>query len=781
MEKQRGYGMKRKAPGSVRVSLEDAKAGINKMKALKWEDLLVVGKVTSLPYPGIGNPPPRPGGPFDFVGMVDLQEVLDCLTDLGAGKALLVEGPRGIGKSCILRALAWIHILQANDHQKVLCIWAMEAALRVGSLVDVVKDGLRFAYCFQDSVLAEIESLRSMAGIVEFIRSRKLKGDIFSLIVDGAEYMDVQDLTGAAKVERQELRKSVDSLANEAFKRVYGAPIVPWNKMHPEMSIVVRLQDGFANEEYDAYVGKVSVLKAVCLAFPGYADLINYYGGQHPLSLAVLDYSFRKRAASKLAGWGTWSSRVQTPDNKQTLELLPDAEDIQAALDMFVSSSEVEAIRESIAVLLRKYREHGVAMASLYSQDEMIELDARYAVEGGDYCTQFIKRIYVEEFRSADRVFGGAPAWLPYCKYLLKNPVGVNWAEMGWLCEHLIGDALLMGGGLDLDGFHVQNVRSRGFTTVPKFADWHSEVGDGVFFIPLKYNYGSIDGLLVIRIQGKLHLFAIQITVNASRHYHSAEEFMNLSVVEEWIPNILAKRDEWELHFVFVCCESKAAVKVAPELKATRSGSAFGTLAYTMHQVTFQSLLANSISSDLKTVLEEIAIRRTPEEERDSAPAGAAGAAAQTTAAGPKLVERLLAYSDRKKLNQIAQDEGVALDPKLKKPEFVLQLAAKLACKDGDGDSEGGAAQGQGCKKAEEAGSSKKRSNPKDAAGATGDAAAASAKKKKIKDGNGDSEAGQGKAGSSKKAEEAGSLKKRSKPKDAALDAAAASAKKNKK
>ncbi|EFJ21897.1 hypothetical protein SELMODRAFT_417211 [Selaginella moellendorffii] len=42
-------------------------------------------------------------------------------------------------------------------------------------------------------------------------------------------------------------------------------------------------------------VGKVSVLKA-------YADLINYYGGQHPLSLDVLDYSFRMRATSKLAG-----------------------------------------------------------------------------------------------------------------------------------------------------------------------------------------------------------------------------------------------------------------------------------------------------------------------------------------------------------------------------------------------------------------------------------------------------------------------------------------------
>ncbi|EFJ09723.1 hypothetical protein SELMODRAFT_427892 [Selaginella moellendorffii] len=658
-----------------------------KSAEFKCEDLVKPDAVTVIPYPGIGPVGLRPGGVIKFIGKEAVRKLLE-MHEVGA--PIYVTGAKGIGKSCTLRAIAAALINQSEENEKIICIWDMEWALY--NHMEALRNALLFAYCEDEAACRTIAQLTSVQEVCNFLSDRRHRsGEVFYFVIDRAESLDSKRSNGEERGDvehRNQMKALLCRVVRLGRCCIYGvSPAATDIGDSSLQQSQYHMSLGFKDASYKAFMDQ-SVLGNLC---PEWKEEVDIYGGNHPLFLSTLDEACRNYAArinpqpTRKRKLGGFPDAVKPPDNSETLECLRDREDWDAVLQLFMCSSSLSTIASDCASVVRR-----CSLSGVYNLSQMMQADRRYVLLDSqrrvkDYCTPYVKRLHIEGFREAERGSFNGGAWVPYCDYLLRNPTGINWNEMGWLCEHLFSEALTHCGGMVVDDIHIQgNIRVLPFSSPPNYAAWigdiQNKVVDGIFFLPFQWNLHAVDGALAFRdSQGRLHFFALQATTNDKSHRRSVGEFMNLGVVEKWIAfeeksSAWEPKDDWTLHFTFVCLNQSAPVSVDPVIKRLPSGKYYGMAGHTVHTVTFQDAFRHTFQDSLREKLEQLTRMREPL-------APATGAAVATTVSVPKsLLEEILDYSTREKLETIAKDYGMdpAVHKKLKKAEFIEILAPFL-------------------------------------------------------------------------------------------------------
>ncbi|EFJ38737.1 hypothetical protein SELMODRAFT_402883 [Selaginella moellendorffii] len=392
------------------VKAHEAIAAIDKSK------LCTAGEITVIPYPGIGKAPSMPGGDLQFVGRRDLESLVEAAKET---KTLLVVGPCGIGKSCLLRALAcgWIHDA-AGTNSRIVCLWDLAIAIAKQDLAGCVKNALRFTFCKEAELLDEIDRLGSMQDIAKFFRDRvAAAGDEFYFVVDQWEMLDAVGEEMPVPVPAKELRKKFHSdlfaLFSLAAVTVLGLSrgvgmTQEYLQLRYSPCELLLLEDGFYGEELTAFRDKLSVLGLLCSRFPERSMLVEHYTGRHPFSLAVLDSSCRSYALGKPVARelpSSWLHR-RGPERKlspeEVVACLEDEEDWLAAIETFLSSGEMARIRFSLEYALAMRRPLQRACQTI---EDMAKFDSSFIVgngeEGSEFVTEHIALVYADVFRTA--------------------------------------------------------------------------------------------------------------------------------------------------------------------------------------------------------------------------------------------------------------------------------------------------------------------------------------------------------------------------------------------
>ncbi|EFJ11581.1 hypothetical protein SELMODRAFT_426091 [Selaginella moellendorffii] len=183
----------------------------------------------------------------------------------------------------------------------------------------------------------------------------------------------------------------------------------------------------------------------------------------------------------------------------------------------------------------------------------------------------------------------GGGGGVDYCEVVMKEPV-TNWAEIG-ICERLFTDVVSRLGIRIAPYLYISTVKAERFRTAPNLLKKLPAHGYGIVFFPSKFNFGDIDGAVV--------------TTSLDKHLHSADRFLSIQVIDQWIPSGLK---EWKLHFAFICLTSKDEAPKGGSINQHRSGACFG-VPYTLHIRSFEDALAALPTKELN-LLRDIALNR---------------------------------------------------------------------------------------------------------------------------------------------------------------------------
>ncbi|KAI5081572.1 hypothetical protein GOP47_0001315 [Adiantum capillus-veneris] len=186
---------------------------------------------------------------------------------------------------------------------------------------------------------------------------------------------------------------------------------------------------------------------------------------------------------------------------------------------------------------------------------------------------------------------------------------------MGWVCERLCTGVVAKMGIQISDDLNLYNLKVQHFTRIPDVSHADMKVGYGIVYIPNRYNFGSVDAVIVYKdMLGNFHFIGLQFTTSLDRHKHSEEQFMNVAVLEKWIPSILQQLQGWQLHYTFICMTSKDKVKCPSNIRQLKNGVCFGTVEHTLHVQSFADALGqHRVGNEVFQLLQEMTKKREEE------------------------------------------------------------------------------------------------------------------------------------------------------------------------
>ncbi|KAI5057838.1 hypothetical protein GOP47_0027853 [Adiantum capillus-veneris] len=627
MKVQLGASVGRKRPLEA-DPLEGARQAWTTIRRLCHADLLDPRNATCLPYPGLGEPRKRPTADIQIVGIKDVATMIRVWNRIPAGHSVLLVGGKGVGKSVRLRVFVCTQFTLLPHKSRLVCIWDMDS-LR-DHFFQCLLDAFLFTCAEEKDVVMEIQSITSLAELKAFFLARKKgHGETFSFILDGAQDLDVKTCYGEIHSDSKEASLSLAGFLH-GCRNLWGvspkAEKTERERLHPcdDVSRLV-CDGGFDAISIETFMS-ISALGAVSQKFPDRQADVHYYAGNYPWYLHILDgccidIALEKEVQARKAD-GMEISELEEHEIMGLVDvanLLEDQEDWDTALFAFVNHHIVEGIRNSLEKLRITKPCHDLR--------EIACTDPRYALdeEKGLFSSPFIESLYIVAFREKEYELDKteiAGPWVAYSKLVLRQPV-VNWAEIGWICERLCTDVVSrMGIGIG-DGLAIGELKAEHFSGTPKVCVRRLKLGHGFFFIPNRYNFGQVDGIVIHRdMSGLLHFVGLQFTTNEGKHRHSEEQFMSVSMIQEWIPDIMLSsgKEVWQLHFAFICLTSRQAEFKPENICLLKGGVCYGTLAHTLHVRSFSDALGpRKVGQDVHNVLVEMTQRREQEHSQDPA------------------------------------------------------------------------------------------------------------------------------------------------------------------
>ncbi|KAI5078101.1 hypothetical protein GOP47_0007925 [Adiantum capillus-veneris] len=634
--------------------LEQARRSWEAIRQLDCKALLDAGKMSNLPFPGIwvSNAWDRLPQDAQIVGVPDVKHVCDSWDYTDPGEGVMLIGSKGVGKSVRLRIFACIQYATLPKESRLLCVWNANAPV-----LNSMKRALLFTYAEEQDLVNEIEAIESLEGLGSFISRREIYAkETFSMLVDSAQTTDILTWAGEPQRDAEERQQRWQTLNDflEGHRTIWGlSPKAYTAEAHlPHNVTRILIDEGFDEQTMQTFMNN-SLLGSVLKSHPDRNHDINYYAGSYPWLLDRLD------------GWCWWcawqkeeeiskmsSAHVRsTMSQKAAVALLGDPDLWDTVLWSLEQDMYVKAIHDDLQNLK--------VTQLCHSWEEMARLDSRYVldVKSGMYCSLYIQHMYIDAVREHEQTLMKSQygSWIGYCRYLLEHNA-LNWAEVGWACERLCTDVISKTGIKISKDLIIGRLPTQYFSRIPKIPDLCN--GAGIIFIPKKFNFGSVDAVIIYQdTAGQLHFFGLQFTTSEKRHKHSEDEFMSVGAAEEWIPSVLqSSRDGiWKLHFVFVCLTSKGAQPKPERICKLRGNASYGVLSHTLHVASFHDVL--DVNAEVCGMLMEIAGRRE-KEYADHAVAPPFPPLPSTTAWPLKLSEDQLKQLKVKQLRAIAADGG---------------------------------------------------------------------------------------------------------------------------
>lgn len=666
--------------------LEAARKAWAAIRRLSHADLLNPGQATCLPYPGLGQPRKRPAAGIQIVGMKDVATMMEVWSLIPAGHSILLVGGKGVGKSVRLRIFACIQYTLLPQKSRLVCVWDMDS-LR-DHFFQCLVDAFLFTYAEEEDVVKEIQAIHSLEELKAFfVNRKKAHGETFSFILDDAQDLDVKTWYGEIHSDAKKRLEASLSLSGflHGCRTLWGLSPKAYKfereKLHPRDDVSRLVCDeGFDKESIETFMS-MSALGAVLQKFPARQTDVHYYAGNYPWYLHILECCCRDIALEKevkaCKADGMQMSKLEVHESMGLADIaniLEDQEDWDAVLFAFANHNVLKGIRSSLEKLKITKPCHDLK--------QMACADPRYALddEKGLFSSPFIESLYIVAFREKEHELDKteiAGPWVAYSKLVLRRPV-VNWTEIGWICERLCTDVVSRMGIVIGDGLTIGELKPEHFSGIPEISVGRLKLGHGFFFIPDRYSYGQVDGVVIYRdMSGQLHFVGLQFTTNQEKHTHSEEQFMSVSMIQEWIPDIIlpSGKQTWKLHFAFICMTSRHAEYKPENLCLLKSGVCYGTLAHMLHVRSFSDALGpRNVGQDVHNVLVEMAQRR--EQEHSQAPAAKPFPPLPHPSAGPLRMSLMqLRQLRRAQLDSIASASGQ--DPKKYRTINLLVEALK--------------------------------------------------------------------------------------------------------
>ncbi|EFJ27957.1 hypothetical protein SELMODRAFT_412012 [Selaginella moellendorffii] len=297
----------------------------------------ILTKVIIVPYTGTCNLGKRLRKSFFFVGSPDLQKLLWHVLSLECEEELVTVGPKGIGKSCRLRAIASMFYAGGPQKSVIVCVWNMEKARTPLQLLKWLLDGLRFAYSGADEHKPVRDAVHKMEEEMEEDGDFNVPGNIEKWM----EALDTRHHSGIERAGDRELENTFLTLKAivEPYKVVWGvsptAHQVTANLSDSEQVVVYRVR-GFNKRTKD----------------------MDFYAGFHPQFLDELDAACMEIARIKQLGrcepsieWVDGNNFKLAPpaelEPKEVCILLVDEEDWHRVLLQFINGRTMSSIRNT--------------------------------------------------------------------------------------------------------------------------------------------------------------------------------------------------------------------------------------------------------------------------------------------------------------------------------------------------------------------------------------------------------------------------------------------------
>ncbi|EFJ24563.1 hypothetical protein SELMODRAFT_414738 [Selaginella moellendorffii] len=624
------------------ISLEEGKAAIEDLLKLKDSDLTDPSTSTALPYPGVGRACTRPEVVLNFVGRTTVRELL--IRWYESDYNYVIYGPKGVGKSSDFRALycilfGWVHADNTNagpiapasalphgNAKKKRLVYLVGETLSIAE-TEAMRNGLLFSFLAEgsDTVICAIEKLSSVTNVTDFVEARKQQQqEEFYFFVDGGEKLDPLDFFQGPAYDsgrKSSVSENLDRLLRTG-ERVWWCTGPKSRIVHDyPYSITLRLElfayvdRGFSLPEFNTYASRCVLGK-----LESRLQSIEYHTGLVPLFLEALceccgqvtrDWLDSETTSCASLRQSVGLSALLEPSEEQMVELLSEDDYWDKVLLRFAQHREISRVRKKAeAIRLEGECPDAAAMACL---------DATYVLDPvrGVYCSSFIERIYTRVVRAKEEKIKPYQdgAWMEYARRLSdREDVEVNWSFLGWLCEDVLANVIqkkgLVLGELKISG-HITVVD---FNIIPSCSIetmLKISPNNGYFYKPLDVRFPFVDAVLAwVDENSRLHIVALQYTVNIDEHIKSCWQFMSLDYLRTWFPDIdkFMTADNVKLHYVFVGCSSKP--EYSGGMQEPWSRSTYETPAFQLHIQPFDDRSLPGLNAKDYKLLHEIASNR---------------------------------------------------------------------------------------------------------------------------------------------------------------------------
>ncbi|XP_024539886.1 uncharacterized protein LOC112349525 [Selaginella moellendorffii] len=633
------------------VTVEEAREAVKTILDMNEDDIFIKGKSTLLPYPGIGDPVSRPPVALNYVGRGNT--LFELLGVWISGREVLILGPKGIGKSSDFRAMAcvlykWLNTpddeenrekrmhLQLREGVKYRPVFLWAETFLIDH-VEATKNALLFSYLVDEirqvdgwqETEAAIASIVSMEEALGFIKERKKnKAEVFYFFIDGGEALDPSDFLGtpvydhdAKSAAKKDLRVLLSAGTRICWCTSPKAGILSRKNQLPSFTYK-RQKAVFDEQEYSTFAGNCLLGK-----LPARRSSIELYTGFVPLFLDVMATCCETvlgdlvvPETNTFPGVPAWLYFGRTLASKATDEVIAMLNDEDeywdCVLRAFTQHSEIDEVRKKAS----KIQVQGACRTDA----NMARLDPTYVLDAstGEYCSSFIKRIYLNAVREKEEAVKpyADGAWMAYASRLLQDKGRINWSTVGQLCEDVLAAVVARKGlrlGSDIHAAcgtitvqEFDKIPSRSIESIKKMA-----VNTGYYFKPRDLSFPDVDAVIVwVDETGAVNIIALQYTVNVDEHRKSANQFMSLSSLRLWFPDIEKHLGNINLHFAFVGCSSQPGYSRSVQLasiKQLKNGTVWGTPEYVLHVQPFDDKAIPGLAAEDYGVLVEITSSRT--------------------------------------------------------------------------------------------------------------------------------------------------------------------------